>query len=429
MISAVYNHLAADYMRRSPIVSHNIHKRSELRSIYNSILKLNKSSPLYKVDLTSKNQNFALGIKDLSIQLSDTLASLSVDAASDKKDSVFKLLKVYTSDASACDVSLLNQDRESYPDGFSLQIESLATKQINASTPVPRNYKNPFPGNYSFTISVEDTAYEFQYHIKEGSSNEETLTKLSSFINQSAIGVSCQTSYLENNEIQMQLSSLDTGTTGGPIFKVEDSSAPSSAPGLITYYGLGQVKQNAQNAVFEINGEKKETLSNQIVLNQALKVDLKSPASPLFRVDYLPDSAAILSQIKEFQTGYNQIVDLTNAYDSIQGGSKKLLRQLSSTALPYKNELESAGITFNRAGQMVIDDYLAAESIESHEMDPLFSKNSYLGKVLRQTASIIINPMEYVDKTLITYPNFSKPGTMQPYVTSIYNGMLFNYYC
>ena len=41
--------------------------------------------------------------------------------------------------------------------------------------------------------------------------------------------------------------------------------------------------------------------------------------------------------------------------------------------------------------------------------------------------NIAINPMHYVNKTLISYPNPNKTFA-NPYVTSIYSGMMFNGY-
>lgn len=41
---------------------------------------------------------------------------------------------------------------------------------------------------------------------------------------------------------------------------------------------------------------------------------------------------------------------------------------------------------------------------------------------------IKINPMEYIDKLMGTYPDFSKPSEGFSYITSLYSGLIFNYY-
>ncbi len=426
MASVAYNYLITSYMNGTSLSSSNkVHKRSELRSIYNTIIKINKNSPLYKVDLTKENQTFAIGIKDLSLQISDTAKSLY----NESPDSVFNSTKAYTEDESSASVHLVTDDKSRFPESFDLKVNSLATNQVNKSLSVFSNATSPTPGNYAFTVTLDETSYSFQYNIKENTTNEDTLTKLSDFINKSGIGLTCSTIKNENNTIQMILESDETGTTGEPIFTLDDTKSPGNANGLIEFYGLNANIKNSQNAQFEINGEPKEALSNQILLNKALEIDFINPSQTPAKIGYLPDSEAILSTIDSFRSQYNKIVDLANAYDSVQGMSQKLLFKLQKTAAPYLNELESCGITFDKSGKIEMDEFLSTQSIESKEINDLFSSNGYLNRVDKQVSSIIINPMEYVDKTLVTYPNFTKASTSNSYVSSIYSGMLFNYYC
>ncbi|MDK2808938.1 MAG: flagellar hook-associated protein 2, partial [Clostridiales bacterium] len=136
----------------------------------------------------------------------------------------------------------------------------------------------------------------------------------------------------------------------------------------------------------------------------------------------------IKNSIKEFQSGYNAIIDLTTAYGSEQGLSKKLLSRLTDITAPYKNDLEACGLSFDDTGKMQLTDSLLTDSIESSELNPHFSSTGFLGRLGRQLNGISINPMEYVDKTLILYPNPLRTCT-SPYTASKYSGMLFNYYC
>lgn len=425
MFPMVYNYLMVDYLHRTPIVPNNVHKRSELRSIYNAIIKINKNSPLYKVNLTQENQSFAIDVKEHSTQLSDTARLLF----SNTEESVFSAVRAYSENNTNCSLTLITPDQERYPEPFTLKVNQLADVQINTGKCVSAKQICSAPGNYSFSIVVEGSNFEFQYKIKKGASNEDTLNKLSDFINKSNIGIESSIDYPDNERIQIELRSIESGTTGEPIFKLLDTSSPANASGLISYFGMNEISQKAKNAEFEINGSKKEALSNQILLNKALQIDLINTSEDTFSISYHPDSDIILSKIKGFQSDYNSLVDLAANYKSEQGMPQKLMRHLRNTARPYLNELESCGISFEEKGKIVIDDKLALESIESKEINSLFSSSGYIGEISHQSASIILNPMEYVDKTLISYKNFSKPSIAQPYVSSIYSGMLFNYYC
>ena len=52
----------------------------------------------------------------------------------------------------------------------------------------------------------------------------------------------------------------------------------------------------------------------------------------------------------------------------------------------------------------------------------------FTNSVLRKTNQVSLNPIEYVNKTIVAYKN---PGHNfpVPYMTSNYSGLLFNSYC
>lgn len=424
MSLAVYNYLAVDYAR-SIAAPATVHKKSELRHLYNSIVRISKKSPLYKITPTYDLQNFALGIKESSLKLNDMLDIL--DSA--KQDSVFTKVKAQSQDESCAEAFLVTDDKELYPQEFSLEVHSLAREQINTSDSFPSNELSPLPGSYGFQVELDNTAYKFQYKIPNSSSNEETLKKLASFINKANINLDASVRYTGDNMVYMEIASEDTGNTGEPIFKFRDISSPEGAPGLIAYLNLNHITQESDNAQFSIDGEEKQALSNSILLNKALQVNFTGISTQPVSIGYIPDSASIMDELDKFREEYNHIIDLANSYHSRQGSQKKLLRMLQSVSMPYANELEASGISFDEEGRMEIDTSLAREAVETKEINSLFSSKGFIPRLAKQYSTITINPMEYVDKILITYPNVAKPGIAHPYVTSIYSGMLFNYYC
>ena len=58
----------------------------------------------------------------------------------------------------------------------------------------------------------------------------------------------------------------------------------------------------------------------------------------------------------------------------------------------------------------------------------LNSIQKFTNALLTKSNKIALNPMDYVDKTVVEYRN---PGRTfpNPYATSMYTGMLFNYFC
>ena len=76
MISHVYSNYIAEYGMR-PYSKHSTHKKSELKSVYNSIVKLNKSSPFYKLDVSDNAQTRAIDIKENARSLAEITEDLT----------------------------------------------------------------------------------------------------------------------------------------------------------------------------------------------------------------------------------------------------------------------------------------------------------------------------------------------------------------
>lgn len=75
ILSNVYNYYMTTYTPKTS-TRYDTHKKSELRNIYNSIVKLNKESPLYKLDTSKASKSFAVGIKEDARELRNVIASL-----------------------------------------------------------------------------------------------------------------------------------------------------------------------------------------------------------------------------------------------------------------------------------------------------------------------------------------------------------------
>ena len=74
-LNNVYNHYLVTYSRGT-MSKYDTHKKSELRGIYNSIVKMNKEAPLYLLNIDRPSQAFAVDIKEGARELHHTIASL-----------------------------------------------------------------------------------------------------------------------------------------------------------------------------------------------------------------------------------------------------------------------------------------------------------------------------------------------------------------
>jgi flagellar hook-associated protein 2 len=130
---------------------------------------------------------------------------------------------------------------------------------------------------------------------------------------------------------------------------------------------------------------------------------------------------------------YNDIIRL--AKDRTLGDQEhyratKLLGEMKSLEDVYKEELEACGLTAKDDGSLVMDDALAVQAAQDGGIESLFTReNGFIARLLDKAEAIAINPMEYLDKTIVTYPNNEKNAFHNPYITSIYSGLFFSSYC
>jgi flagellar hook-associated protein 2 len=423
MILPVYNYFAATYAPNLQSANRT-HKPSELRSVYSSMVKVNQKLPLYKFNLSTDTQVFALSLKAASMELNQLATDMNT---------AFTYEKAVSENPEAAKATILeNKDgNTTLPDAFSLEVHSLASTQVNTGTYVPAVMLSQAPasGSYSFVIEEDSASYEFQFHIKENSKNQDILTKLSDFINKSKVGV--QASVLKKDDsVALRLESEDTGDVGEPVFRIYDTSSPDEMRGLASFYQLDNITKRATNASYAIDGEEHTGLTNRFILNRSLQVDLLSPSEGALSIDYGPDTDRILSRLQQFRDSYNYTLQLAKNFGAKQPTANRVVSELTGVMQSYLTELESAGFSFNRDGSMEIDTALATQAISENSMDGLFSTESGpIHDLINKTNYIKINPMDYVDKVIVTYPNLSKPAVGFPYASSIYSGLLFNYYC
>lgn len=423
----IYNYYAGDYSFKS-MTKYDTHKPSELRSVMKKIAKITQASPIYLLDLSKEKQKYALNIKDAAISFSNTLSYLSENSS----DSVFSQKKAHSSDPDQVSARLISEDYDNLPDIPSIRVKGLASTQVNVGNEYYASGKGLEAGTYRFHVSVNEDNYDFQYNIPKDANHRQVIEGLSSFINKSKIGIHATPVSNSADRILMRLESDMTGIADGDrIFSLEDRQGEKqSGRGIVSYYNLDNMVSRPKNASFEMNGIEKSTLNNAFTLGRALEINLYQPGEEAAQLSYIPDSDKILESVREIQKAYNKLVESTEEYGKNTTQHPRLMREYRRILNPHQSELEACGITFDETGRMQIDDSLAEQAALEGDMEKLFGKDSAINRaLLSQNNEIKLNPMDYVDKTLVSYPNFGKPPRGYSYITSLYSGMMFNYYC
>lgn len=419
----VYNYLLTDFNTRP--TKYSTHKNSELRSVLHDIAKKTKTSPIYLVKLSDEKQSYALNVKESSMALNAAFRDM-YDAG---QDSVFTKKKAVSSQEDQVAVDIQTDEYDRLPEPFRIQVQDLARSQVNESKEFYENSRSLEAGTYRFKVSINDISYDFQYNIKKDANHRDVIGGLSDFLTKAKIGIEAYPVSKEAGKIEMRLETDETGTPDGePIMTFEDY-AGDYKEGIVSYYGLNRMVQQPGNAEFLLNGVQKHSISNSFRLARSLEVTLKKAGEEPAEISYTPDSQLILKGVRNIADNYNQMVDSSWKYAGKDGRMPRLVREMRSVMHPYASQMEACGLTFDEKGYMKVDDYLAEQAALDGDFKDLLGEGSALSMRMQdKTNNVKLDPMEYVDKILVSYPNTSKPPIGYSYTTSLYSGMLFNYY-
>lgn len=431
-LNQVYNHYLAEYAPKtnSPL---DTHKKSDLRSIYNSIVKMNKESPLYILDKSAASKAYAVGLKESARifrnSVMETRSSLDEDGVLDQK-------KAYSSDpsiASAKYIGLSEDGSNSTAPTFSLEVAQLAKNQVNLGNAlVSEETPELAPGSYSFDVSIKDVSYEFQFELHEEDTNLDIQNRLQRLIGSANIGL--EASVVEDGEGNscLKLESVATGLSADKesIFEISDEHT-SKSRGIVDHLGLDLVSQQPSNALFEINGIERTASSNTFTVEKVYEITLNGPSSEpgiATEIGLKNDVDSLSENIHSLAESYNRFLDDASVNPGNHSKSSQLLNEIGYITRHYAGHLDALGLTFSADGHLSVDDE-QLKTVAAESDDEAFTPvKDFANSMLRKSNQIALNPMQYVNKTIVAYKNPGK-NYPSPYITSAYSGMMFNNYC
>lgn len=426
MIGSVYDYYLTTYASKQPTKS-DIHKKSELRSVYNNIVKISKKSPLYKINVSEELQKYAIDIKEHARSLCNDIDNLVFDPSS------LNCTKYVSSNEDLLTVNTLNSgdilNNDSLQDEYAFEILHLAEPQVNTGIYLRDDSLNIPYGEHSFEVNINNNAYEFQFRVKDTDTNKSVLEKISRLMKQSRIGLNPNILQLGGNSA-LEISSESTGVEfASEIFTIKNS-ADNPDDDIVSTLGIDNVTSRPSNAEFILNGTKRISSSNTFTVNKSIEVTLNNTSSDGSSVSVTGrnDIDMVIDSVNRLVTGYNDLISLSRDKADDKGDAAKLNKEMIRAARQNRNELESVGLTLQEDGSLSFDDSIFIQSANEDSLtDTLDKLSNFKDSLLSKANDITINPMKYVNKIMISYPHPIKPFA-NPYVTSIYSGMMFNGY-
>lgn len=429
-LNNVYNFYMTTYAPKSS-TQYDSHKRSELRSVYNSMVKLNKDAPLYILDTSKESQAFAVNMKENARELRNTIASLG---GLDEDELLNKKVAYSSNDDIASAVYIGDTSEEDAP-SYNIEVTHLATPQINMGKFLPVDEPVALePSTYSFDVSINDLNYEFQFNIKATDTNRDVQDRLARLINNADIGMSASVVSDDtgvNSYLRMESTATGLKDGSSSLFNISDNRT-SKTTGAVAYFGLDYVSLPPSNASFLVNGKEASSTSNHFTIERTYEVQLNGVSGEEGKtasIGLKTDMESLTENIGTLVRGYNSFLQAVAEYSDSQPKSDRLFHEMSSVARVYAKELTSAGLSLNLNGTLEVDDNALKQAAMSDDAKETFSSiKSFTNSVLRKTNQVSLNPMNYVNNIIVAYKNPGK-NFASPYTSSAYSGMMFNSYC
>ena len=418
MISSVYSYYLSQYGNKSNS-KYDSHTRTQLKNTYSKVVKINSQTPVYKLDLSTAAQKYAIDLKEHARALENITEDLS-----DGADGTMTFKKsAVSSNASAVNASYITDfGAASDDESFDINVKQLACSQLNTGNYLQPRSKHIKPGEYSFDLSINDVIYEFQFKVDNSETTNNIQNKIARLINRSNIGLN-----LGNTAINIESEATGINGTTPVIFSIKSDDA-SNQP-LIDTLGLDRVTQYPANAIFDVDGDERSSMSNSITINKAYDVKLSKVTEEPVTISLKADADSIVESLNELVAGYNNLISVTNDENNNHfQGTEKLQNEIASIARSYKKQLADSGLSLNKDGTISADKEVIINADNKDALSHIYeSLNSFKNSIKEKAEDIALNPMDYVNNKIIAYKNPLR-SFPDPYNLSAYTGMMFNGY-
>ena len=198
---------------------------------------------------------------------------------------------------------------------------------------------------------------------------------------------------------------------------------------ILDTLGLDRVTQYPSNAIFDVDGDERSSMSNSITINKAYDVKLSKVTEEPVTISLKADADSIVESLNELVAGYNNLISVTNDENNNHfQGTEKLQNEIASIARSYKKQLADSGLSLNKDGTISADKEVIINADNKDALSHIYeSLNSFKNSIKEKAENIALNPMDYVNNKIIAYKNPLR-SFPDPYNLSAYTGMMFNGY-
>jgi len=224
-------------------------------------------------------------------------------------------------------------------------------------------------GEYSFSIEAGGQTHNFTIAVNENDTNESIQERMAAAINERDIGITASVTSVEATDDQEATTSLslvsdNTGT----------DAAFTVSGDLTSAMGVTDATQEAQNAVFSVNGgEERTSQSNDVSLAAGITATLTGSGTTSVSVER--DARSATEAVTGLVDALNSALRSANASDG--RGSARFVNDIQSMNRNYAASLARVGISVSRNGELSIDEEQLERAAQDGSLDRLFADQQF----------------------------------------------------
>lgn len=434
-ITDAYAYYLSTYSNIRP-TRYDSHKKSDLRKVYNHMVKTNKESPLYKLTNEDAVTKYAIDIKENAKAIQNVVASLS-DSYGTFSDSFRKKVAVSSDEASVGVKYVGNGSEAEDLKSFQIEVKGLSSPQVNRGNYLKNDALSFTPGTYTFDLNTNNSSFEFQYNVNNAENNLDVMKKIAGLVNRSNLGISATIHHGTIDEgsadsSALTLTSRQSGrsNTEKHLFEITPGASSGSIHAM-DLLGIHHITNEAENSRFTFNGEEFSSLSNTFTINDTFELSLNkvSEENKPAEISFKNDVESVADNITSLIDAFNGILNIAESSSTeATGDTNKLLTEMGALSRGRRESLGAIGLMVSKNGSITIDKEKLEAAIQPDRAETTFTRLSKFKSAIGAKAdSVSINPMKYVNKIVVNYKN---PGKTYPapYFSSVYSGMMLDRY-
>jgi len=284
-------------------------------------------------------------------------------------------------------------------------IEQLATAQKNAGKMMnvnanPGTQKN---GVYTFEIEIGGEIHKLSFDVDHKETNKTFQQKMADAINSANIGITAYiTTDADGKNSALNLDGKETGVG----FAIRDVLGNA-----VALTGIGNVSQQAQNAIFSINGGEKQTSKTNVAdLGNGITAALLKASEKPVPVTFVKDTKAMHDGIHNMCDCFNKMWEAANGNqnDRFTG---LFMKSFSKTVSMSVTVLKSIGVNADAEGFLSADSAKVWEAATNGTIEKFFWGEKPAGRDFFEQFNTLFdrftrNPWQFV------HPNFKRWSMM-----------------